>query len=47
MKTILNSLIVDVAVGLVMLFVYLLLLKLLRVREIENALSKALGILRR
>jgi putative peptidoglycan lipid II flippase len=47
MKTILNSLIVDIAVGLVMLFVYLLLLKLLRVREIENALSKALGILRR
>jgi putative peptidoglycan lipid II flippase len=47
MKTIFNSLIVDVAVGLVMLFVYLLLLKLLRVREIENALSKALGILRR
>ena len=47
MKTILNSLVVDVAVGLVMLFVYLLLLKLLRVREIENALTKALGILRR
>lgn len=47
MKTILNSLIVDVAVGLVMLTVYLVLLKLLRVREVESALSKALGILRR
>ena len=47
MKTILNSLIVDVTVGLVMLIVYLVLLKLLRVREIENALTKALGILRR
>jgi putative peptidoglycan lipid II flippase len=47
MKTILNSLIADILVGLVMLFVYLLLLKLLRVREIEGALAKAMGILRR
>ena len=47
MKTILNSLVADILVGLVMLFVYLLLLKLLRVREIEGALAKAMGILRR
>lgn len=47
MKTILNSLIADVVVGLVMLAVYLVLLKLLRVREVDGALSKALGILRR
>jgi hypothetical protein len=47
MKTILNSLIADILVGLVMLLVYLVLLKLLRVREIEDALAKAMGILRR
>lgn len=46
-KTIVNSLIVDLAVGAVMVAVYLLLLKLLRVREVENALSSAKGILRR
>jgi putative peptidoglycan lipid II flippase len=47
MKTILNSLVADILVGLVMLFVYLVLLKFLRVREIEDALAKAMGILRR
>jgi putative peptidoglycan lipid II flippase len=47
MKTILNSLVADVLVGLAMLTVYLLLLKLLRVREIEGAVAKAMGILRR
>ena len=46
-KTILNSLIVDLAVGTVMVAVYLLLLKLLRVREVESALASAKGILRR
>jgi putative peptidoglycan lipid II flippase len=47
MKTIFNSLVADVLVGLVMLAVYLLLLKLLRVREIEGPLAKLMGILRR
>ena len=47
MKTILNSLVADVLVGLAMLTVYLLLLKVLRVREIEGAVAKAMGILRR
>ena len=47
MKTILNSLVADVLVGLAMLTVYLLLLKLLRVREIEGAVAKTMGILRR
>jgi putative peptidoglycan lipid II flippase len=47
MKTIFNSLVADVLVGLVMLAVYLLLLKLLRVREIEGPLAKVMGILRR
>ena len=46
-KTIVNSLVVDLAVGAVMVTVYLLLLKLLRVREVENALASAKGILRR
>lgn len=46
-KTILNSLIADVIVGSVMLLVYLLLLKLLRIREVESAFAKARGILRR
>ena len=47
MKTILNSLVADVLVGLAMLTVYLLLLKVLRVREIEGAVAKSMGILRR
>lgn len=46
-KTIVNSLVVDLAVGAVMVTVYLLLLKLLRVREVEKALASAKGILRR
>ena len=47
MQTIVNSLVVDLAVGAVMVSVYLLLLKLLRVREVESALASAKGILRR
>lgn len=46
-KSILNSLLVDAAVGAVMVAVYLLLLKLLRVREVEGALTSIRGILRR
>jgi putative peptidoglycan lipid II flippase len=46
-KTIFNSLVADVIVGSVMLVVYLLLLKLLRIREVESAFAKARGILRR
>jgi putative peptidoglycan lipid II flippase len=47
MKTIINSLVADALVGLVMLIVYLVLLKLLRVKEVDDALAKAAGILRR
>ena len=46
-KSILNSLVVDGAVGVVMVAVYLVLLKLLRVREVEGALTSFKGILRR
>ncbi len=46
-KTILSSLTVDAVVGAVMVLTYLVLLKLLRVREVESALASAKGILRR
>lgn len=46
-KSIVNSLAVDAVVGTVMVVVYLLLLKLLRVREVEGALTSVKGILRR
>ena len=46
-KSILSSLIVDGVVGLVMVAVYLVLLKLLRVREVEGGLASIKGILRR
>ena len=46
-KSIVNSLVADVLVGGVMLLVYLVLLKLLRVREVESVFAKARGILRR
>jgi len=46
-KSILSSLTVDAAVGAVMVTVYVVLLKLLRVREVEGALTSLRGILRR
>jgi putative peptidoglycan lipid II flippase len=46
-KSILSSLTVDAVVGAVMVLAYLVLLKLLRVREVESALASAKGILRR